>query len=69
MVLDLLQFVFKDIWHFFGTVFLIFILGGVISDIIKAGCPDYRPTIYTCSKCLKDKEDSNAHTDTTQSDS
>lgn len=34
-MIDLLKYIFSDIWYFLGTIVLIVILGGVIEDIVK----------------------------------
>lgn len=45
-MLEILEFIFKDPWHYFGTVFLIYMIGVCLSSVVKSFCPDYKPNIY-----------------------
>ena len=45
-MLEILQFIFQDIWHYIGTVILIVIIGDVIVHIGKAFVRDYCPNTY-----------------------
>lgn len=50
-MLQILEYLLGNFWHFLGTVVLIYVTGEVLADIIKASTPDYRPTNYICYKC------------------
>ena len=56
-MLEILEFIFKDPWHYFGTVFLIYVIGVCLSSIAKSFCPDYKPNIYNITN--KEKDDDN----------
>lgn len=45
-MLEILQFIFQDIWHYCGTLILIVVVGAVIADIGKAFVRDYCPKTY-----------------------
>lgn len=61
-MLQILEYILGNFWHFLGTVVLICVTGEVLADIIKAFTPDYRPTNYICYKC-KEESDENKNDD------
>jgi hypothetical protein len=34
--MELLYFIFESFWHFAGTIFLLFVVGGVTANILKS---------------------------------
>lgn len=46
MVLDILKFIFSDIWHYLGTLILIYVLGVSISAIAQSFRSVYQPITY-----------------------
>lgn len=46
MVLDILKFIFSDIWHYLGTLVLIYVLGVSISAVAQSLRSVYQPITY-----------------------
>lgn len=53
-MLEILQFIFQDIWHYCGTLILIVVVGAVIADIGKAFVRDYCPKTYIVPQAYLD---------------
>lgn len=65
-MLEILEYILGDFWHFLETLILITVVGEVLADIVRAATPSYRPEIHVCPKC---KEERNEHTDNDKIDS
>lgn len=57
MFLDVLKFIFSDIWHYLGTLVLIYFLGSSISAICQSCRSIYQPITYnvTPDKTLEEE--------------
>ena len=49
-MIEILQFIFQDIWHYTGAIILIVIVGAVVRDIGKAFVRDYCLKTYIVPK-------------------